>query len=474
MTGAITRNSPLPYDWARCSVNRQRPREFSGIRIKRHDSDESGFRLCARREGSHLSNQHLHRLLVLTGLLLFTSAAAATGAPRDFVILVELSDTGGDRSEATGEFIDALRERLPADARLSIITFDDRTQVLRALEPAGQAADESATRRLHGAQPAGSRHVNTAGALERAIYELRVHGRAEAGKVIVVIGNGGIDTGEPARDAGLSAWVRDDLAKESKQAGIRIFWLTTSESADYQLVQTVTHDTGGDYYRAFDRVERMDALDSLIDAVQPQEPGAADRAPPSRAAANPPRLEIAPAVLAGAAVILATILTSAILLRRGRGARGRAGETAPRPDRQRVGSRVQLRDVSGFTGQTVYDITGKRTFVGRQPREVTRSNFVIVIPDQAISRSHADIEFRDNGYWINDTSSVNGTYVNERRLGGSHLLRNGDRIRFAKFEFEFTLSPPPAGEEADGRMSGPHTTTHTENDDRTLIRPRVR
>ena len=75
---------------------------------------------------------------------------------------------------------------------------------------------------------------------------------------------------------------------------------------------------------------------------------------------------------------------------------------------------------------------------------MTERSTVIVIRDATVGREHAVIEHHDNAYWISDTGTVNGTYVNERRLLEKQRLLNGDHIRFARFEFEIAL--PEAGE----------------------------
>lgn len=428
-------------------------------------------------EDEHALLHRLARLIALTGLLLIALGVTPVLAAGDVVVLVE-TPSSGDRLRTARDFIDGLTTRLPDGARVSMVVFRDQARVVAPLGSLAEDPGAPLSNRLGQTNADDDSGIDTAGALERAIYELRMAGGG-APKLIVLMGNGAIDTGDPARDAALNAWLRDDLATQSREAGIRIFWLTTSESADYRLVQTVTRNTGGNYYRAFDDTALATALDGILGALHTPAPAAAGPAP----AAPPPATEpgrtwpaLSLPMAAGAAGVLVLL---AVTILRVRGLGTAAVRSKRQARRKRVGSRVEMRDVSGFTGQAVYDITGKRTFIGRQPREVTRSNFVIVIPDQAISRNHATIEFKDNGYWIQDSESVNGTFVNGDRLSGSHLLRNGDRIRFAKFEFEFILPSSPHGEFHDDAgdaepTPGPHTTTETSDDDRTLIRPRAR
>jgi pSer/pThr/pTyr-binding forkhead associated (FHA) protein len=53
----------------------------------------------------------------------------------------------------------------------------------------------------------------------------------------------------------------------------------------------------------------------------------------------------------------------------------------------------------------------------------------IYIPDKHVSRQHAVIIYRDGVFMINDLGSVNGTFVNEKRIDDAFPLFSGDQIR---------------------------------------------
>ena len=57
----------------------------------------------------------------------------------------------------------------------------------------------------------------------------------------------------------------------------------------------------------------------------------------------------------------------------------------------------------------------------------------------AISRQHAIITKKDDGYYIKDNKSTNHTYVNGKELaeGEEVLLTNNSRIRLGDEEFMF-------------------------------------
>ena len=61
------------------------------------------------------------------------------------------------------------------------------------------------------------------------------------------------------------------------------------------------------------------------------------------------------------------------------------------------------------------------------------------LDEKTVSRTHARIYEKDDGYFIEDLNSMNGTYLNEERLPAYTMtpLAEGDILRFAEAEFCF-------------------------------------
>ncbi|MEX2212436.1 MAG: FHA domain-containing protein [Gaiellaceae bacterium] len=57
--------------------------------------------------------------------------------------------------------------------------------------------------------------------------------------------------------------------------------------------------------------------------------------------------------------------------------------------------------------------------------------------DEFASASHARFEPRQDGVWVVDRGSTNGTYVNGIRLDGPRLLEAGDVIRIGETQLRF-------------------------------------
>ncbi|MGH3588359.1 MAG: FHA domain-containing protein, partial [Pseudonocardia sp.] len=75
-----------------------------------------------------------------------------------------------------------------------------------------------------------------------------------------------------------------------------------------------------------------------------------------------------------------------------------------------------------------------QAFVGRD----ARADLVLTHP--TVSRWHALLLEREDGWHVIDRDSANGTYVNGKRVAGSAPLRPGDRVRFGSDERVFHLS----------------------------------
>ena len=70
------------------------------------------------------------------------------------------------------------------------------------------------------------------------------------------------------------------------------------------------------------------------------------------------------------------------------------------------------------------------TTAGRHPESD------IFLDDVTVSRRHAEFHRRDGKFFVRDVGSLNGTYVNRRRVDESELA-NGDELQIGKFKLTF-------------------------------------
>ena len=59
-----------------------------------------------------------------------------------------------------------------------------------------------------------------------------------------------------------------------------------------------------------------------------------------------------------------------------------------------------------------------------------------MLDDVTVSRRHASIEEEADGYYLVDLASLNGTYVNHRRIERARL-RDGDEVQIGKFKLTY-------------------------------------
>ena len=63
----------------------------------------------------------------------------------------------------------------------------------------------------------------------------------------------------------------------------------------------------------------------------------------------------------------------------------------------------------------------------------------IVMTDKHVSGNHAQILVRNNGLFLEDLNSTNGTYLNGRKLKGRAKLSNKDEIRIGSGVFKILI-----------------------------------
>lgn len=86
---------------------------------------------------------------------------------------------------------------------------------------------------------------------------------------------------------------------------------------------------------------------------------------------------------------------------------------------------------SGLLPKTRIELP-ETTTIGRSGNHNT-----IVIQEAFVSAEHALIQLYDNGYWISDLNSTNGTMVNGVRIEDETLLQSGDEIKIGSVILRF-------------------------------------
>ena len=93
------------------------------------------------------------------------------------------------------------------------------------------------------------------------------------------------------------------------------------------------------------------------------------------------------------------------------------------------GPALVVRAGGGRAGETFHP-EGERTTIGRSP------DCAIFLDDVTVSRNHAILIQRDGSFVIEDQGSLNGTFVNRRRIE-STTLGDGDELQIGKYRLTF-------------------------------------
>jgi hypothetical protein len=96
---------------------------------------------------------------------------------------------------------------------------------------------------------------------------------------------------------------------------------------------------------------------------------------------------------------------------------------------EQAGAAMVIRAGGGRAGES-FPLEDDRVSIGRSP------DAGIFLDDVTVSRNHALIVHRKDGLFIDDLGSLNGTYVNRRRIE-SHRLADGDEIQVGKYKLSF-------------------------------------
>jgi pSer/pThr/pTyr-binding forkhead associated (FHA) protein len=93
------------------------------------------------------------------------------------------------------------------------------------------------------------------------------------------------------------------------------------------------------------------------------------------------------------------------------------------------GATLVIRSGGGRSGET-FVISGDQSRIGRSPEAE------VFLDDVTVSRNHALLVRRRDGVYIDDLGSLNGTYVNRKRIE-SHKLQDGDELQVGKYKLTF-------------------------------------
>lgn len=93
------------------------------------------------------------------------------------------------------------------------------------------------------------------------------------------------------------------------------------------------------------------------------------------------------------------------------------------------GATLVIRAGGGRAGEA-FPLDRVRLTVGRRP------DSDVFLDDVTVSRDHAVVVKRGEHYYLDDCGSLNGTYINRKRID-SQRLNDGDELQIGKYKLAF-------------------------------------
>ncbi len=93
------------------------------------------------------------------------------------------------------------------------------------------------------------------------------------------------------------------------------------------------------------------------------------------------------------------------------------------------GPALVIRAGGGRVGES-FAVQGERMSIGRRP------DSDVFLDDITVSRDHALLIHRGDHWHLDDCGSLNGTYINRKRID-SQLLDDGDEVQIGKYKLTF-------------------------------------
>jgi Mg-chelatase subunit ChlD len=417
------------------------------------------------------------------------AADSAESLPKDVVLLLDNSGSmqDSDPLALTKVAFGQMLNEASSNTRFGLVIFDKNATLVSGLMPVteeNRAVIASGLSRLS----YNGTHTNIPAALAAGVAELGANGLDSAFKSVVLVTDGIIDTGDKKRDRQGRHQARNAIVADARARGIRINTIALGNKTDAELLREFAARTGGQAYSAA-RAEDLPKIfqelhqDLVKIAALPSAKAGNPSGSVSNASSVPNREQAVATSIAPAETVAPAVRESDegssetdgsgsggtegnLLYRLGKGilfvglsllaavfawiafrAFTQARDT-PRPASAREARlaadmsmpAAYLEDLSGTTGRQYHELSKAVTVIGRAPGQQSGQISIIVIPNPAIGRRHAVIEYQHHGFWLIDQNSKNGTFLNGKLITQPACLSHGDRLSFYNLEFGLTFA----------------------------------
>lgn len=387
---------------------------------------------------------------------------------QDYADIIIILDNSGSMKKNDPKFlmVEAVKSfilKLPKNDSLGLIIFSDKAELVSSLTLIyeDQKKDEI-IKELSKVDYSG-KFTDIPLGIERGLRELKQNGRKDSIKFIIFLTDGIIDTGNKEKDKERYLWLKDSLLSDYIKNQIYIISIAFTEQADYQLIQEIAQKTSGEYYTALkssDLASLFEKIFLFIDSKRIVERNPKEIIYPNidlqdKRSETPPTLikreienkqfktpspedEDKPywgislmliSIFLSSTIIIVIIIFGIKLLKlseQNKLKKDKENEKLPEIPY------ASLVDLANVTGEKEFVIRKHIINIGRIPKGND-----LIIKDGKVSQYHAQIEYKSGAFYIRDVGSTNGTYINDEKLEGETLLKNGVVISFANYKFAF-------------------------------------
>lgn len=386
-------------------------------------------------------NSPLTRLLWTTAFLLLVvisncaSAIAQRSVPLDVLLVLDQSRSmrQNDPKRMVAQAVSQFIQQLPAEATAGLVLFGSQAWTVQTLAPLNEEHRRQLLASIADIRYADAQS-NPAAAVDAALDEFRSRSRAGSVSLIVLLTDGGIDTGSKTRDAEIQHLMETQVLAEVRKQKVRIYPIAFTTDADLSLLQKIARSSGGECYLALtpDAVESVfgrltTAIDKLIKlppggpqpAVETTEPPEDLKQPVTSTPASPS----APAGFSKAWLAIGLLAVVGLVA-------GGYFFLKPKLTRQH-GEPVPEASLTDLRTGKSFRIDKKVVQIGR------KADNDLVIAEQTVSGQHAKIRYKKGKFYLQDLQSANETKLNGQKVVGEVELRSGDVVRFDQFGYTF-------------------------------------
>lgn len=215
-------------------------------------------------------NYSFRVLLAGIALLLITPVASANNS---VVLLVEqpivenLPITIATSQSALQNFI----KKNGSNAEIAVISYSTTADVIAVFTPLTTDTSIEITSDLKKAGARGGSDINTASGMERAIALLNEDANPDNSKILLVVSDANIATGNKDLDMQFTEWLTEIISEDAVKSGIEVSWHPITQNANHSNIDAFLERLNGQ------RVVLSPDAELIDEAARPQPPSKAEQ-----------------------------------------------------------------------------------------------------------------------------------------------------------------------------------------------------